>query len=108
MGNADELGYERRTIAVEPTFIEIFYWSILPALGQALAIFLGIFFGILVVSKRISSSLRNNSADDTKSALEMVRERYAKGEISRREYEQMREDLESESTDLSQTTSGPN
>ena len=78
---------------MEPTFMEIFYWAILPALAQALAVFLGVFFSLLLVSKKLFRQNQGESPTSARNASEIVRERYARGEISRREYEQMREDL---------------
>jgi uncharacterized membrane protein len=83
---------------MEPTFMEMFYWAILPALAQALAVFLGVFLSLLLVSKRILSQDRRDPDTGTRNASEIVRERYARGEISRREYEQLREDLGPEQT----------
>ncbi|CAN5609104.1 hypothetical protein BH24ACT21_BH24ACT21_07720 [soil metagenome] len=83
---------------MEPTFMEMFYWAILPALAQALAVFLGVFFSLLLVSKRLLSRDRRDPDIGARNASEIVRERYARGEISRREYEQMREDLGPEQT----------
>ncbi len=88
---------------MEPTFMEMFYWAILPALAQALAVFLGVFLSLLLVSKKISAKVQDGSATRDKDALEIVRERYARGEISRREYEQMWQDLAPETATLVQT-----
>ena len=37
---------------------------------------------------------QRRSSDEAKSALDILNERYARGEISREEYQRMREDLE--------------
>lgn len=73
--------------------MELFYWAILPALLQALAVFLGVFLSLLLVSKGFFTRNQKESATGTRNASEIVRERYARGEISRGEYERMREDL---------------
>lgn len=78
--------------------MEIFYWAILPALAQAVAVFLGVFLSILVVSRSVLSRNRDESAG-SKNASEILRERYARGEISRGEFERMREDLEPDTTE---------
>ena len=97
---------------MEPTFMEMFYWAILPALAQALAVFLGVFLSLLLVSKKVSAKIQDGSQDGSatsaKDASEIVRERYARGEISRREYEQMRKDLEPVATDLARAGAHPN
>ena len=90
---------------MEPTFMEIFYWAILPALAQAVAVFLGVFLSLLLASKRLLSQVRKEFAIGHRNASEIVRERYARGEISRREYEQLREDLGPERT-FTETESG--
>lgn len=88
---------------MEPSFMDMFLWSIVPTLVEALAVFIGVFFGLLLASKRIFPNFQANAAATAKTASEIVRERYAKGEISRREYEQMREDLEPETAGLAQS-----
>ncbi len=62
---------------MEPTFMEMFYWAILPALTQALAVFAGVFFGLLA-SKKLFSQKQQDPV--TQSASEIVRERYARGD----------------------------
>lgn len=78
---------------VEPTFTEMFFWTIIPALLQALAIFLGVFLSLWLIAKRFLTRYLEEHQANPRSAFEIVRERYARGEISRRDYEQMREDL---------------
>lgn len=85
---------------MEPTFIEIFYWAILPALAQAVAVFLGVFLSILLVSKSVLSRNRKESAEG-KDASDILRERYARGDISRGEFERMREDMKPETSEPS-------
>ena len=88
--------------------MEMFYWAILPALTQALAVFLGVFFSLLLASKKVSAKLQGGPAHNAKNASEIVRERYARGDISRREYEQMCENLGPETTGLAQAGTRPN
>jgi putative membrane protein len=52
-----------------------------------------IVLGIVALVKWLSSA--GGSGRSGKSALEILKERYAKGEINREQYEQMRRDLES-------------
>lgn len=75
----------------QPSFQEIFYFAILPALFMAAAVFAGMYFGISLALMRRSS--RKTSDYGVSSPLDIVRERYARGEISRGEYERMRDDL---------------
>lgn len=65
----------------------VLIWGV-PALIEGLAVFAGVFFGISLALKRLSKTPANAA-----SAEGIVRERYARGEIPRSEYEQMREDL---------------
>lgn len=85
-----------------PGFFEFVIWNLVPGLLEALVIFVAIYFGISFgIRKLFSLSGGESAAQD---ASEIIRGRYAKGEISRREFEQMREDLETERTNLSQAT----
>ena len=52
-----------------------------------------IIFGIVALAKWLFSA--GGSGGSGKSALEILKQRYAKGEINREQYEQMRRDLES-------------
>lgn len=83
----------------EPSFIEIFYWSILPAGLNAAAIFAAVYIGLRLGLKKLSQRPGGRSAAGERSAPEILRERYARGEISRRDYELMREDLRAEEQD---------
>lgn len=75
-----------------PGFWEyVFIWG-LPALFEGLAIFAGVYFGVSWALKRYPKAHTGPAA----SAEDIVRERYARGEIPRSEYEQMREDLQTE------------
>jgi len=71
------------------------WWEYLFFLGPpfitGLAVFAGIYVGVRFTLKHWYSQKRNDyGAVDP---MDIVRERYAKGEISRNEYERMREDL---------------
>ena len=68
-------------------------WSWSMGLGGIFMIFFWmlIVIGIVAVAKWLSSS--NGLGDSSKRPLEILQERYARGEITRDEYEQMRQDL---------------
>ncbi len=54
-----------------------------------------VIFGIVVLAKWLFSTGGSGAFRGSgKSALDILKERYAKGEISRDQYEQMRRDLE--------------
>ncbi len=55
-----------------------------------------IIFGIVALAKWLFSSTDTRGAPPprSKDALDIVKERYARGEIDREQYEQMRRDLE--------------
>ena len=53
--------------------------------------FVGIYFGLPLALKKEASKIAGDP--DPRSASEIVRERYARGEISRQEYETLRDDL---------------
>lgn len=55
----------------------IFWWAL-------------IIFGIVVLIRWIS---RQNGTRQEKSALDILKERYAKGEINRQEFEKMKEEI---------------
>lgn len=58
-------------------------------------LFFGVFiFGLVTLIRWLSAESSTRRASD-KTAKEMVRERYARGEIDRQEYEQKMQDLES-------------
>jgi uncharacterized membrane protein len=62
-----------------------------PSLLTGLAVFAGVYFGMRLALKHWSSRERNGyGATDP---VDILRERYAKGQVSRSEYEKMREDL---------------
>ena len=50
--------------------------------------------GIVILVKWLGDQSSAGRASRDKSALEILRERYARGEINREEYEQKRRDLE--------------
>jgi hypothetical protein len=76
----------------EPSFWEVLSFSVMPALVSALGVFAGVFFAILLSGRRLISRLKPGA--EGSGALEIVRERYARGELSRQECEQMRAVLE--------------
>ena len=78
--------------AYGPGFWETFPYSVLPALISALATFVGISFGTFLSGKRLISGTRPGEGPSR--ALSIAQERYARGELSRRGFEQMRGVLE--------------
>lgn len=80
----------------EPGFFEFVLWRLLPGVAQALVVFAAVYFGISLGLRKLS--LQPKKEAGAGDAFEIVRERYARGEISRREYEQLREDLGPEQT----------
>ncbi len=88
----------------EPGILEQVMWVVLPASVMGvfigLSVFAGMYFGVSIALKRWAA--RAYESSETRSAPEIIRERYARGEISRREYEQLREDLEAGSQPLTQ------
>ncbi|MGB3681749.1 MAG: hypothetical protein WA990_04620 [Rubrobacteraceae bacterium] len=67
----------------------------LPALLQAVVVFVGVYLGVRYGLKKILSKA-DFSEPGPQDAMEVVRGRYARGEIPRAEYEQLRDDLETE------------
>ena len=59
--------------------------------------FMWIFWIVLIVAifwgAKVMSSSKNNKADSQKSTLDILNDRYAKGEINQKEFEQKRKDL---------------
>ena len=53
----------------------------------------GIIFFIVWIVKEISGKKDNNGTHGSKSALDILKERYAKGEIDRKEFEDKKKDL---------------
>ena len=76
--------------------------SILPAVLEAAIISVGVYLAVRFGFNRMTSRI-NSSGSESGDAMEIVRRRYAKGEIPRSEYEQLREDLET--VDLDEKTS---
>jgi len=66
-----------------------------PPVLTGVGVFLGVFIGISLTMRRWSPG---KARDLGKTPLEIVGSRYALGEISRSEYEQMRDDLGAEPT----------
>ena len=76
----------------EPTWYEYLFF-LGPWFVMGVGTFLGAFFGVSFALRRWSSP---KSREPGQSAIEIVRSRYALGEISRSEYERMRDDLGAE------------
>ena len=53
-----------------------------------------IVIGILLVRKLLRESPHNQVTTVSKTALDILKERYAKGEISKEEFEQIKKDIE--------------
>lgn len=68
-----------------------FGWTwLLPILG---IIFVGLIIWAIVASVRGSNRGKDSDSSKTDSALEVLKKRYARGEISKEEYEEKRKDL---------------
>lgn len=74
----------------QPTWWEYLY-IFAPSVMTGLAVFAGIYFGARVTLKHWPS--RKSDDYGSMDSMEIVRERYAKGEVSRSEYERLRDDL---------------
>lgn len=72
--------------------------SILPAVLEAAIISVGVYLAVRFGFNRMTSRI-DSSGSESGDAMEIVRCRYAKGNISRKEYEQLREDLGSKDLD---------
>ena len=70
---------------------------LVPASVFGLAIGLGVFIGVyFAVTLALKRWMKTYKAPVPQGALEVIRERYARGEISRKEYEQFLQDLDDE------------
>ena len=78
-----------------PTAWEWMLYFAVPALLQAAIISVVLSLVIWLVLRKMIPNTGSSSAGP-ENAMEIIRTRYAKGEISRGEYEQLREDLEAE------------
>lgn len=78
-----------------PGIVQQILWVLVPAtvlgLVIGLCVFAGVYFAISLAMKRQKTGMSENSVPQD--AIQIVRERYARGDISRAEYEQLREDL---------------
>ena len=59
--------------------------------GVAMFVFWGTIIGLIIWG--ITRWTRNSRWQDTKSPIDIARERYAKGEITRDQFEQIKKDL---------------
>lgn len=75
-----------------PGFVEQLLYTVIPAFVFGVCIFLAMFFALLLAGRRLMSRVKPGSG--TSAALGIVQERYARGELSRQEFEQMRSVLE--------------
>lgn len=69
--------------------------GVVPAVLEAAIISVGVYLALRLGFKRMTYHMDSFGSGDG-NAMEIVRGRYAKGEISRREYEQLRDDLATE------------
>lgn len=63
--------------------------------GGFMWIFWLVFFVAIFWGAKMMSPSENNTPDKQKSALDILKDRYAKGEIDQQEFEQKRKDLSS-------------
>jgi len=64
-------------------------WWLMPILG---VILLGLIIWAIVAAIRRSDESRRSDSSKTDSALEMLKRRYARGEISKEKYEEKKKD----------------
>ena len=76
-----------------PSFVEQLMFVVMPAIVFSVFIFFAMFFAILLSGRRLVSRMKPGLAGPS-GALGIVRERYARGELSRQEFEQMKGVLE--------------
>ena len=77
----------------QPSFIQEVMFVVMPAFVFGVFIFLAMFFAILFAGRRLIFRMKPGSGGPS-AALGIVQERYARGELSRQEFEQMRSVLE--------------
>lgn len=75
-----------------PGFTQELKYIVMPALVFGVFVFFAVFFAILLSGRRLVSRMKPGMVSGD--ALEIVRESYARGELSRGEFEQMRSALE--------------
>ena len=74
-----------------PGMMAGFGWMwLMPVLG---IVFLGLIIWAIVASVRSSNGSKGSDSSKADSALEVLKNRYARGEISKEEYEEKRKDL---------------
>ena len=76
-----------------PGFFEQLLYTVMPAFVFGVFIFFAMFFALLLAGRRLMSRTKPGSGGPA-AALGIVQERYARGELSRQEFEQMRSVLE--------------
>ena len=72
------------------SFIEEAMMVAAPALVFSVFIFFAMFFALLLAGRRLMPPRTKPGSGGPSAALGIVQERYARGELSRREFEQMR------------------
>ena len=74
-----------------PGMMAGFGWMwLIPVLG---IVFLGLLIWAIVAAVRSSNESKGSDSTKADSALEMLKKRYAQGEISKEEYEEKKKDL---------------
>ena len=77
----------------EPSFMDGVMFLVMPAFVFGVFVFLAMFFAILFAGRRLISRMKPGYKGPS-GALGIVQERYARGELSRQEFEQMRSVLD--------------
>ena len=75
-----------------PSLMQELMYTVVPALVFSVFFFLAMFSALLLAGRRLMSRMKTGSGPS--GALGIVQERYARGELSRQEFEQMRSVLE--------------
>lgn len=72
----------------DPSGMHQMFWS-----GMGSWMFLWWIFLILIIAGFVTVVFRQGRGGQSKSALDILKERYARGEISKREFEEMKRDI---------------
>ncbi len=77
-----------------PGMMGSFGWGGFSGMGIVMVIFWGlVIWGIVVLSRGTGLSCCTRSSNQTDSVLEVLKKRYARGEINKAEYEEKKKDL---------------
>ncbi|MGF1471370.1 MAG: SHOCT domain-containing protein [Rubrobacteraceae bacterium] len=77
----------------EPSVVQEILFFLVPATVFGVMIGLGVFVGVYFAVSLVMKKGGTYSGSAPRDAADIARDRYARGEISRQEYEQLREDL---------------